>query len=380
MSGPLAGYRVIELAGIGPVPFAGMLLADLGAEVIRIDRATGETTVSGTRLPTGILDRGRRRIGIDLRNPAGVEVVHRLAATADVVMEGMRPGVAERLGVGPGPLLALNPALIYGRMTGWGQTGSRAHDAGHDINYVGLAGALHPLGARNAPPPAPLNLIGDLGGGAMYLLFGICSALLERVRSGRGQVVEAAMVDGVASMTALFQSMLAAGEWTTRRESNLVDGAAPFYRCYATSDNEFMAVGAIEDRFYRALLERLGLDPADWPQHDRSAWPRQSRHLEQTFATRTRAEWTEIFAGSEACVTPVLSLAEAPDDPHLRGRATFLEVDGTVQPAPAPRFDRTVPAPPGPGVSPRRHTTEILRELGLTTAEIDRLRRAGAVA
>lgn len=379
-AGPLAGLRVLELAGIGPVPFAGMLLADLGAEVIRVDRAHGDTSLMGTPLPTGSIDRGRRRIGIDLTHPDGTDLVLRLAECVDVVMEGMRPGVAARLGVGPDACMARNPRLVYAQMTGWGQSGPLAAHVGHDINYVGLAGALHPMGAAAQVPPTPLNLIGDLAGGALYLVVGICSALLERTRSGLGQVVESAMVDGVASLTTPLHSMLAAGVWTETRESNLIDGAAPFYRSYRTRDGNFVSVGAIEARFYRALLDRLDLDPAGWPQHDRASWPCQRDELAHIFATRTRDEWVEVFAGSDACVTPVLSLAEARTDAHLAARGTFVEVDGALQPAPAPRFSRTPPAPPGPGVPARQHTTELLRELGLDEAEIARLRHDRVVA
>ena len=380
-AGPLAGIRVVEIAGIGPGPFAAMLLSDLGADVVRIDRA-GHVPPAGAQLQPGrdVLGRGRRSVGIDLKNPAGVEVALRLAECADVLLEGFRPGVAERLGIGPDSALACNPRLVYGRMTGWGQEGPLASRAGHDLDYIAVAGALHPIGPSDRPPPVPLNFVGDFGGGGMLLAFGIACALVERATSGRGQVVDAAMVDGAAIQTAMFHGMLAMGMWTQQREANLLDGAAPFYRCYACADGGFVAVGALEPQFYAELLARLDLEPERWPQHDHDQWPAQSEALATIFAQKTRDEWAAAFEGSDACVAPVLALDEAPAHPHLVARATFTESHGIAQPAPAPRFSRTPGAIAGPPVLPGQHTDAVLREAGLTTAEIDALRQAAAVA
>ncbi|MDG4834376.1 CaiB/BaiF CoA-transferase family protein [Solwaraspora sp. WMMD1047] len=378
--GPLAGVRVLELAALGPVPFTGMLLADLGAEVIRVDRAGADAPGVGADPGSDPRHRGRRSIGLDLKRPTGVAVLLRLVGHADVLMEGMRPGVAERLGIGPEECLHRNPRLVYGRMTGWGQDGPLAHRAGHDLNYLSLTGALHAMGPAEAPPPVPLNLIGDFGGGATYLALGIVCALLERVGSGRGQVVDAAMLDGAASLTALFHGLIANGTWSAARADNVLDGGAPYYRTYATGDGGFLAVGAIEPKFYATLLRRLGLAPADWPQHDRSRWAEQSARLAAIFATRTRAEWERVFDGSDACVTPVLTFAEAPAHPHLAARRTLVDVDGLVQPAPAPRFSRSTPTPPGPPVPRRAHTDQVLAELGVTAEEIARWRHDRVIA
>ena len=380
-SGPLAGVRVLELAGIGPAPFAGMLLADLGADVIRVDRA-GHVPPAGANLkPTqDVLARGRRSVAVNLKQADGVEVALRLAEVADVLLEGFRPGVTERLGLGPDTCLERNPRLVYGRMTGWGQEGPWASVAGHDLNYIALAGALHPVGPADRPPPVPLNYIGDFGGGGMLLALGVACALVERASSGQGQVVDAAMVDGAAIQSAMFHGMLAMGMWTGRREDNLLDGAAPFYRCYACSDGEFVAVGALEPQFYAELLRRLELDPAQWPQHDKVQWPDQSARLAQVFAGRSRDEWAALFEGSDACVAPVLSLTEAPSHPHMAGRGTFVESGGVVQPGPAPRFSRTPGALTWPPVLPGQHTEVVLREAGWSAAEIHALRAAGAVA
>jgi alpha-methylacyl-CoA racemase len=371
--------RVVHLAAAGPIPMATMLLADLGADVVRVDRATGDGTVTGLASADDPRTRGQRSIGVDVKQEAGRDLLLRLLERADVFLEGMRPGVAERLGIGPEPCLRRNPRLVYGRMTGWGQTGPLARAVGHDLNYLAIVGALHPMGARDAPPPVPLNLVADFGGGGLYLAFGVLAALLERASSGQGQVVDAAMVDGVASMTGMFHAMLAQGMWSTTRESNLLDGGAPFYRTYATGDGGFMAVGAIERQFYAALLDTLGLDPAEWPQHDRARWPAQRAALAAMFAAGTRQEWTDRFAGVDACVTPVLSLAEAAAHPHLRERETFVDADGLTQPAPAPRLSRTPAAITGPRVGPRAHTTEVLAELGLDDTDVDALRAQGVV-
>ncbi len=378
--GPLHGVRVVELNALGPVPFAGMLLADLGAEVTRVDRAGPDAPGAGADPASDPRHRGRRGVGLDLKQPAGVDLLLRLTDRADVFLEGMRPGVAERLGIGPDVCTARNPGLVYGRMTGWGQDGPLAHRAGHDINYVSLTGALHAMGPADRPPPVPLNLVGDFGGGGAYLAFGVACALVERHRSGRGQVVDAAMVDGVAGLTALFHGLLPSGHWSPARESNLLDGAAPFYRTYETADGRYLAVGALEPQFHAELLDRLGLPAADWPQHDRERWPAQREELAALFRTRTRAEWEAVFAGSDACVTPVLTFAEAAGHPHIAARSTLVDVGGATQPAPAPRFSRSGTAGPGPPVARRADTDAVLAGLGATAAEIEEWRRHGVVA
>jgi alpha-methylacyl-CoA racemase len=379
--GPLTGIRVLELAGIGPAPFAAMLLGDLGADVVRLDRAV-HVPGAGADLRPGqdVLTRGRRSVGVDLKSPDGLEVVLRLCEGADVLVEGFRPGVAERLGLGPDVVMDRNPRLVFGRMTGWGQDGPWASLAGHDLDYIALAGALHPIGAADHPPPVPLNFIGDFGGGGMLLAFGLCAALVERATSGRGQVVDAAMVDGAAIQSAMFHGMLAMGMWTEQRESNLLDGGAPFYRCYACADGGYVAVGALEPQFYAELLARLDLEPADWPQHDQTRWPEQRNKLAAIFAGRTRDEWAEVFAGADACVAPVLALTEAPRHPHNVARGTFVELAGVTQPAPAPRFSRTPGAIASPPVLPGQHTDEVLAGAGFTADEIAALRAAGAIA
>jgi alpha-methylacyl-CoA racemase len=374
-TGPTAldGVRVVYLSALGPIPFAAMLLADLGADVIRIDRVTGSAEVSGLDLSADPRTRGQRAIGLDLKRDEGVALARRLAESADVFIEGMRPGVAERMGVGPEPLRAANPRLIYARMTGWGQTGPLANTVGHDINYLAVAGGLHPIGPSDRPPVIPLNLVADFGGGGAYLMMGILAALLQRVSSGRGQLIDCAMVDGVASLTTMFHGMLAGGTWTDTREANLLDGAAPYYRTYATSDGRYVAVGALEPKFYAELMDGLGLDPVQWPQDDRSLWPRQREVMADRFGRATREHWGSVFAGREACVTPVHTLAEAAESAHLRARSTFVEWDGLVQPAPAPRLSDSPP------VARRRsgwssHSDEILRELGTDADSISRLR------
>lgn len=375
--GPLAGVRIVEFAGIGPGPFAGMLLADAGADVVRVDRVAGVGPVDAS---TDTLARSRRSVAVDLKHPDGVEVALRLAGAADALIEGFRPGVAERLGIGPAECLARNPRLVYGRMTGWGQEGPWAPLAGHDLTYIALAGALHPVGAADAPPPPPLNYVADFGGGGMLLAFGVVAALLAARESGRGQVVDAAMVDGAAAQTAMFHGLLASGLWRDEREANLLDGAAPFYRCYACADGAFVAVGALEGEFYARLLDGLGLDPDEWPQHDESRWPEQRSRLADVFATRTRDEWMEILGGTDACVAPVLSLTEAPSHDHHEARGTFVEHAGLVQPAPAPRFSETPSAISRPPAVPGAHTADVLAEVGFDDDAISRLRAAGAVA
>ncbi|WP_214105209.1 CaiB/BaiF CoA transferase family protein [Acrocarpospora catenulata] len=347
--GPLAGLRVLELAGLGPAPHAAMVLADLGADVVRVDRPRGRALELGQPGDTDAVLRGRRSIPVDLKDPEGRDLVLALAERADIMIEGLRPGVVERLGVGPEECLARNPRLIYGRITGWGQDGPFAKDVGHDINYIGLTGALHAMGRAGQAPAPPLNLVGDFGGGSMLLLVGVLAALWERSRSGRGQVVDAAMVDGTALLSQMTMALRGMGVWHDHRESNLLDGGAPFYDTYACADQRYVAVGALEPQFFSALLNGLGIDPNDLgPQHDRAGWPEMRKRFAAAFASRTREEWAARFAGTDACVTPVLTYAEAADHPHLAARATYVEVDGVVQAAPAPRFSRTPNAPPEP--------------------------------
>jgi alpha-methylacyl-CoA racemase len=376
--GPLEGMTVIEVASLGPGPFCAMVLADLGAKVIRIDRKEG----GGAALPLAMdpLSRGRRSIVVDLKRPEGAEVVLRLVERADVLVEGFRPGVAERLGIGPETCLARNPRLVYGRMTGWGQEGPLAARAGHDIDYIALVGALHPIGRAGGPPVPPLNLLGDFGGGGMLAALGILAALWEREQSGWGQVVDAAMVDGSALLTAMFHGMRAAGLWSDERGTNLLDTGAPFYDCYETADGRFMAVGALEPQFFMALCSGLGLDPGGLPmQYDPSGWPVLRERFAAAFRTRTRAEWEQVFGGIDACVAPVLTMEEAIRHPHNLARGTFVEVGGITQPGPAPRFSRTPSAVPAPPAAPGEHTEEILIEAGFTEAEVAGLRAAGAV-
>lgn len=379
MAGPLSGLRVVEIAGIGPGPFAGMMLADAGADVIRVDRPDGASMVSGQ---TDVVGRGRRSISIDLKQPAGVEVVLRLAERAEVLFEGFRPGVAERLGIGPEACLTRNPALVYGRMTGWGQAGPLAQAAGHDIAYIALAGALHLIGPPDSPPPPPVNVVGDYGGGGMLLAFGIVCAVLEARRTGRGQVVDAAIVDGTALLTALFHGLRAAGRWSDVREANLLDGGPPFYRSYECRDGRYLAVGALEPRFSAELLDRLGVAPDDdlrqrW--YDPGAWPELRNLMADLFRTRTRDEWCALLEGTDACVAPVLSLGEAPAHPHNVARSTFTKVAGVVQPSPAPRFSATPSGIAGAAPEAGQHAAEILRECDYGDGEIADLRRAGAV-
>lgn len=373
---PLRGVRVIELASIGPGPFAAMMLADAGADVVRVDRP-GEPPPGWNVDP---LLRGRRSIVVDLKHPEGGVVVRRLAADADVVIEGYRPGVAERLGVGPEPLLADNPRLVYARMTGWGREGPYAERAGHDLDFTALSGALHPIGTADAPPPPPINFVADFGGGGMMLAFGVVAALLAARASGQGQVVDAAMVDGAASQTAMLLGMRAAGIWSDQRESNLLDGGAPFYRTYETADGGYVAVAAIEPPFYAELLDALELDPDDWPQHDLAHWPGQRRELAEIFASRTRQHWEAVFAERDACVVPVLAPAEVPAHPHHRAREAFVEIGGVVQPAPAPRFTGVRPPTPAPPAEPGADTDDVLAEGGWSAPEIARLRGSRAVA
>ncbi|MBP2367635.1 CaiB/BaiF CoA transferase family protein [Pseudonocardia parietis] len=375
--GPLAGRTILELAGIGPGPFACMTLADMGAEVIRIDRPSGPGIAPASGR-ADILNRGKRSIVLDLKQPAGVQAVHTLAERADVLVEGYRPGVAERLGLGPEALWERNPKLVYGRMTGWGQDGPLAQAAGHDIGYIAVTGALGAIGDAGGPPQIPLNLVGDFGGGSMYLVSGILAALLEAERTGRGQVVDAAVVDGAAHLLAVIHSLLGSGRWEDRRGANLLDGGAPYYAVYETADGRYMAVGAIESKFYAELLRLLEIDPeraAPERQNDRDGWPQLRAVLAGTFASRTQAEWTAVFEGTDACVAPVVGLREAAAHPHVAARGSVVEVDGVLQPGPAPRFSAhpmvTPTAPPGPGCD----TGDVLAAAGL---DVDALVATGA--
>jgi len=371
--GPLQGIRVVEIESLAPAPFGCMVLADLGADVLRVGRLgrPGHPVVQ----PTDPLARGRRSIRLDLKQPGGTEVLLRLIGAADVLVEGFRPGVAERLGFGPGVSLERNPRLVYARMTGWGQDGPLAAAAGHDIDYIAVAGSLEPIGRAGERPVPPLNLLGDFGGGGMLLAVGVLAALLERERSGRGQVVDAAMVDGSALLATFIHGLRAAGGWQDQRGSNLLDGGAPFYDTYPTADGRFVAVGALEPQFYAELLRGLGLDQAELPaQLDRSGWPVLRERIGAAFAGRTQAEWVAVFKDTDACVAPVLGMGEAPDHPHNAARGTFIEVSGVRQPAPAPRFSRTPGATPAPPPPPGRDTGAVLAELGYSPAEITALR------
>ena len=374
--GPLKGLRVIELAGIGPGPFCGMMLSDMGAEVIRVDRIPAP----GARRGRDVLARNRRSIAVDLKNPAGVEVVLKLVDTADALFEGFRPGVTERLGVGPDACMARNERLVYGRMTGWGQDGPMAHAAGHDINYIGLAGALHAIGEPGGKPVPPLNLIGDFGGGGMLLAYGLVCGMLEAARSGKGQVIDAAMVDGAAALMAMFFSLAGRG-FKTERGANMLDGGAHFYNTYETADGEHICVGAIEPQFYAELVEKAGLDAERFgAQMDAEQWPARREELARVFKAKTRDEWRAIMEGSDVCFAPVLSIAEAPAHPHNRHRATFVTVDGVTQPAPAPRFSRTQAEIARPARTPGEDTRAVLADIGLDEAAIDALERGGVVA
>ena len=376
--GPLNGVRVIEIASLAPAPFGCMILADLGADVLRVDRA--ERCGPQAPQPRDPLSRGRRSIGLNLKDPAAVDLLLQLTDDADVLVEGFRPGVAERLGFGPSPCSQRNPRLIFARMTGWGQDGPLSRTAGHDIDYIAISGALSTVGRAGQAPVPPVNLLGDFGGGGMLLALGILAALVERASTGLGQVVDAAMVDGSALLTAFLYGLRAAGGWQDQRGTNLLDGGAPFYDTYATSDGEYVAVGALEPQFYAALLRGLGLADAGLPdQHDRSGWPLLRRRFTDTFAQRTRAEWEQVFAGTDACVSPVLTLAEAPAHPHAVARKAFVAVGDISQPAPAPRFDRTPAGVPSPPPRPGADTDAVLAGLGLAAAAVADLRSRGVI-
>jgi alpha-methylacyl-CoA racemase len=360
MSGPLSGVRVVEFAGLGPAPFCTMLLADMGADVLRIDRPGQDPH------PADVVHRGRRSLALDLKAPEAIQTCLAALDKADVLIEGFRPGVMEKLGLGPDVLLARNPRLIYGRMTGWGQDGPLAQTAGHDINYIALTGALAAIGGADGVPSPPLNLVGDFGGGSLYLAFGIAAALFERSRSGQGQVIDAAIVDGTASMMTFFQGIVAMGMTTMDRRTSLLGGQAPFYGCYPCADGKAVSVGPLEPQFFAQLLAGLELDPAEFARrHEPATWPALRSRISEAFASRTRDEWCAVFEGGDACFTPVLDLSEAPDHPHMKARGIYVERDGVVQGAPAPRFSRTPGAIGTPPVKAGVGGLEALRSWGI---------------
>jgi alpha-methylacyl-CoA racemase len=373
MSGPLTSLCVVEFSGIGPGPLVGQLLADLGADVVTVDRKSAKAD------PADVNRRNKRSVALDLRKAEGLAAVRCMLGTADVLIEGFRPGVMERLGLGPDPCLSANPRLVYGRMTGWGQTGPLAHTAGHDINYLGITGALHAIGRPDEPPVPPLNLVADFGGGSMFLVFGILAALFERSKSGHGQVVDAAMVDGVPAMMGLLHGMLARGLWSEQRGRNLLDGSAPFYRTYQTADGKYVSVGALEPEFFAELVRRAGLPESQIEiQNDRDQWPDMHARYAEVFRLRTRDEWMALFDGSDACVGPVLSFTEAAEHPHNAARDTFFRQDGVLQAAPAPRFGRTPVARPRPPGAPGADTHAVLKESGATDEQVRQWQAASA--
>jgi alpha-methylacyl-CoA racemase len=374
LSGPLEGVRVVELAGIGPAPFAALLLAELGADVVRIERPGGASALDASGIG---LNRSRPNVAVDLKSAEGIAVVQRLVDAADVLVEGLRPGVTERLGLGPRECLERNPRLVYGRMTGWGQDGPWAQRVGHDITYAAVTGALHLVGERERPVP-PVNVLADFGGGSLYLVMGVLAALHARTRTGRGQVVDAAMVDGAASLITMVYGMFNAGLWQDERKANLIDGGAPFYDTYECADGKFVAVGALEPQFYAALLDGLGLSLEE-PQYDVRSWPSHREAIAKAFATRTRDQWAAAFEGTDACVAPVLSLAEAPHHPHLAARGTFAELDGHPVPRVAPRFSDTPGHEPTAEPAVGADTTAYLCSHGFTREEVDALLASGAV-
>jgi alpha-methylacyl-CoA racemase len=372
MAGPLSGVTVIEIAGIGPGPFAGMMLADMGARVIRIDRkpSGGGSAMEALMRNDSTVDRGRESIALDMKSPRGIDLVLELVARADILIEGFRPGVMEKLGLGPEVCLKRNPKLVFGRMTGWGQTGPLAQAAGHDLNYIALSGALHAMGPADRPPAPPLNLVGDYGGGGMLLALGVVSALFEAQRSGKGQVVDAAMSDGAALLMSAQYALMKKGFWSDTRESNFLDGSAHFYGVYECADGKYVSIGAIEPQFYKKLMEVCGIsDPHFARQWDAAEWPALKAKLAGVMRTRTRAEWCELLEGTDACFAPVLSMAEAPLHPHNQARGTFAQAEGAHIPAPAPRFGRTPSQMPQPAPLPGQHSLALLAELGYGETE-----------
>ena len=377
--GPLDGVRVLEIAGIGPVPFCGMLLADMGAEILRIDRP--DPGLRSERNPRhDLLSRGRRSAAVDMKRADGADLVRALAGRADVLLEGFRPGVMERLGLGPDSLHADNPRLVYGRMTGWGQDGPLAPRAGHDLNYIALSGALHAMGSADEPPPVPLNLIGDFGGGAMYLAFGVMCALFDAARTGRGQVVDAAMVDGSLSLMTMFFGMRAMGLWQDARGENFLDGSAPFYGVYRTADDGYVALGAIEPAFWAELLRRLELDDIDpGRQRDRRTWAHTRARLTETFARRPRDAWAALLEDCDACLSPVLAIGELADHRHHRARGALVEAFGVLQPAPAPRLSATPARIALPPPRPGEHTRDALLDWGMPASQVDEMLAQGTI-
>lgn len=373
--GPLAGLKVIEFAGIGPGPFCGMLLSDLGADVVRIDRKG-----QGKGSPADITSRGRRSVGLDLKNPASIETCLKLMEEADAIIEGFRPGVMERLGLGPDVALKRNPKLVYGRMTGWGQFGPYANAAGHDMNYIAITGALHAIGTGDKPIP-PLNLVGDFGGGALYLAFGLLAGVIHARQSGQGQVIDCAMSDGAASLMAMFYGFKAGGGWKEQRRSNLLDGGAHFYDTYQCADGKWISIGSIEPQFYALLLEKTGINDPDFAgQMDRGRWDSLRQKLGHVIAQKSQAEWCEIMDATDVCFAPVLDLDEAPKHAHNVARQTFVDIDGVVQPAPAPRFSATPGAIQGPPPAVGAHDQQALSDWGFSGDQIAELRTAGALA
>ena len=375
--GPLNGYRILEIAGIGPGPFCAMVLSDLGAEVVRIDRRA----YAGRGSKFDVLNRGRRSLAMDLKRPEAIEAVLDMVEKADGLIEGFRPGVMERLGLGPDVCLERNPKLVFGRMTGWGQNGTIAHAAGHDINYIALSGVLHSIGNNGGKPVPPLNLVGDFGGGGMLLALGVVAGLLEAQKSGKGQVVDAAMTDGSALLLAAVVGMHSAGVWKDDRGSNMLDSGSHFYDTYECSDGEYVSIGSIEPQFYALLLEKTGLDGAEWEGHlqNRDRWPELKAKLAEVFRTKTRDEWCEIMEGSDICFAPVLRIGEAIEHPHNKSRETFVEVDGVAQPAPAPRFSRTEVAVQGPPPKAGEHSEAVLADWGFSGERIAAMRAAEAI-
>ncbi len=378
--GPLSGYRIIELAGIGPGPMCAMLLSDMGADVLRIDRTADAGLGIAMDTKYALLNRGRRSVALDLKKPEAIEAMLKLVEKADGLIEGFRPGVTERLGLGPDVCLKRNPRLVYGRMTGWGQEGPLAHAAGHDINYIALSGALHSIGRRGEAPVPPLNLVGDFGGGALYLALGMVAGLLETQKSGKGQIVDAAMVDGAASLMTAIYGIHGSGRWTDNRGDNILDTGAHYYDVYETKDGKYISIGSIESKFYDELLELSGLKKEELArQNDRDAWPAMKQKVAAIFKTKTRDEWCKVMEGSDVCFAPVLSMTEAPKHPHNRHRGTFIEDDGVIQPGPAPRFSRTPSKIQRPPAQPGEHTEEALRDWGFSAPELERLRKAAAI-
>lgn len=377
MAGPLTGVKIVEVGGIGPGPFCAMMLSDMGAEVIRVERLGHQ----GLADPIyEVMHRNRRSIIIDLKKPEGVEAILKIIEQVDALQEGFRPGVMERLGLGPDVCLSRNPRLVYGRMTGWGQEGPLASASGHDINYISLSGVLGSIGRRGEKPVVPLNLTGDFGGGGMLLAFGMVCALFEAQRSGQGQVVDTAMVDGSATLMAMMYGFRAGGFWTDEREANMVDGGAHFYDTYETADGKYVSVGSIEPQFYDLLLQHTGIDDPEFKnQWNQDKWPEFKKKMAAIFKTKTRDQWCEIMEGTDICFAPVLSLEEAPEHPHNKERKTFIEIEGVIQPAPAPRFSRTRPEIQSRPAVPGEHTETVLADFGFDPDEIEGFKKVGAI-